>query len=78
MPERVTDLLGQVPASVADQATAFFRDLFGGDFVMGEFARAMRTTYVFSILLVFSGAALALAVSGRVRRRGAALEGTSE
>jgi hypothetical protein len=69
MPDGVTEMLNQVPASVADQVTAFFRDLFSLDFIMGEFVRAMRTTYGFSIILMVIGAALALAVSGRIRKK---------
>jgi hypothetical protein len=69
MPEGASDLLGQVPASVADQVSAFFEDLFSADNIMAEFARAMRTTYLFSIILVAAGALLALAVKGRVKRR---------
>lgn len=62
------DLLAQVPASAADQIVAFFKDFFSVDFVMAEFARAMRTTYLFSIILMVVGAGLALAVSGRIRK----------
>jgi uncharacterized membrane protein YeaQ/YmgE (transglycosylase-associated protein family) len=41
---------------------------------MAEFARAMRTTYLFSIILVFVGAVLVLAVSGSIRRKVPGLE----
>ena len=37
-------------------------------------ARAVRTTYLFSISLVFVGAVLVLGVSGSIRRRKPALE----
>jgi hypothetical protein len=38
------------------------------DFIMGEFAHAMRTTYFFSIILMVVGGLLALAVSARVKK----------
>ncbi len=69
MPSGVQDLLGQVPPSMQQQVTAFFKDLFNVDYIMGEFARGMRTTYLVSIVLMVIGAALALFVSGRVRRK---------
>jgi hypothetical protein len=69
MPDELTSTLGQVPASMADQVAAFFKDLFSMDFMMGEFARAMRTTYVFSIVLMIVGALLALAVRGQIRKK---------
>lgn len=69
MPEGVTDMLAQVPPSVADQAKAYFQDLFSMDFIIGEFARAMRTTYVFSVVLMVAGALLVLGVSGHIKRK---------
>lgn len=69
MPEEIAGMLAQVPDSMAGQVTAFFKDLFSMDFVMGEFARAMRTTYIISIALVLLGALLALAVSGRLKKK---------
>ena len=51
------------------QVTAFFKDLFNMDYIMGEFTHAMRTTYVVSIILMLVGAALALFVSGRSKRK---------
>ncbi len=62
-------MIAQVPASMPDQVIAFFKDLFGLDYIMGEFARAMRTTYLVSIVLMVIGAALALFVSGRIRKK---------
>jgi len=62
MPDDVTGMLSQLPDSVAARVTAFFEDLFNMDFIMGEFARSMRTTYLFSIALMILGALLALAV----------------
>lgn len=53
---------------MADQATAFFKDLFSVDLVMGEFARAMRTTYVLSVILMVIGALLALVVRARLKK----------
>jgi hypothetical protein len=41
---------------------------------MGNFVHAMRTTYLFSIILVLVGAALCLAVSGRIKKKGLAGE----
>ena len=72
MPSGVTDMLKQLPESAATQVTAFFKDLFNVNFLMGEFAHAMRTTYFFSIVLMIVGALLALAVSGRVKKQRAA------
>jgi hypothetical protein len=69
MPDNVTSMLEQVPDSVAAQVVDFFKDLFNMDFIMGEFARAMRTTYVFSIVLVVVGALLALGVRSARRKR---------
>jgi hypothetical protein len=46
----------------------FFRDLFSLDNIMSEFARAMRTTYLFSIVLVLAGAILALLIRGSIKR----------
>jgi len=69
MPDELTSILGQAPVSMADQVAAFFKDLFSMDFIMGEFAHAMRTTYVFSIALMIVGALLALAVRGRIRKK---------
>jgi EmrB/QacA subfamily drug resistance transporter len=69
MPDGFSDMLGQLPASVADQAAAFFKDLFNMDFIMESFAHAMRTTYTVSIILMIIGALLALAVSGKIRKK---------
>jgi len=68
IPKEVADMLAQAPASVADQATAFFKGLFSVDFIMGEFARAMRTTYVLSVVLMVVGALLALSVRARLKK----------
>ncbi len=65
MPEGLTAVLDRLPASVAEQMVGFFKDMLNMDFVMGEFARAMRTTYLFSIALMIIGALLAVAVRGR-------------
>lgn len=69
MPDEIAGLMAQVPPSVADQVTDFFRDLFNIDFLLGEFAHAMRTTYFFSIILMVVGGLLALAVSGRIKKK---------
>ena len=76
----MADLLAQAPPQMADQIGRFFRQLFDMDFLMGEFARAMRTTYVFSIVLMIVGALVALAVAKiepRLRRKAKATEGTT-
>jgi EmrB/QacA subfamily drug resistance transporter len=65
MPQEAADLLARLPDSVANQMTDFFSGLFDPAFIMGEFARAMRTTYLFSIVLMLVGGLVALAVSGR-------------
>ena len=54
--------------------TTFFKDLFSKDFIMGEFAHAMRMTYFFSITLMAVGALLALGVSGRIKKKRAAAQ----
>lgn len=69
MPPGVSDMVAGLPDSVAQQVTAFFKDLFSMDFIMGEFARAMRTTYILSIGLTLIGALLALGVKGAVDRK---------
>lgn len=68
MPEGVQQMLSQVPASMAEQVAAFFRDLFSLEVILGEFVRAMRTTYLVSIVLVLLGAAISLAVKGRAQK----------
>jgi hypothetical protein len=68
MPDSVSGMLSQVPDSVAAQVTGFFKDLFNMDFIMGEFARSMRTTYLFSIALMVVGGLLALVVRGRAKK----------
>jgi EmrB/QacA subfamily drug resistance transporter len=72
MPDSVSGAFSQMPDSVATQVTDFFRDLFSMDFIMGEFAHAMRTTYLFSIILMVVGALCALAVRGQVKKKRAA------
>lgn len=67
MPEGASDLLAQLPAGAADQAADFFRNLFDLDFIMSEFARAMRTTYLFSIALMVLGGLCALALRGHAK-----------
>jgi MFS family permease len=69
MPSSVQDMIAQVPASMQQQVIAFFKDLFNPDYIMGEFAHAMRTTYLASIILMLVGAALALFVSGRIKKK---------
>jgi MFS family permease len=68
MPEGAADILGGLPASAAEHVSVFFRDVFGLDVIMSEFAHAMRTTYLFSIILVSVGAILALLVGGSIKR----------
>jgi hypothetical protein len=63
-------MVAQLPA----EAITFFKELFSADFIMGNFVHAMRTTYLFSIILVLVGAALCLAVSGRIKKKGLAGE----
>jgi EmrB/QacA subfamily drug resistance transporter len=65
MPPQFKEMLSQLPASAADQVTAFFKELFDPQFILGEFARAMRTTYVFSIVLMVLGGLFALALTSR-------------
>jgi len=65
LPKEASDMLAQAPAGVAEQVGAFFRDLF-----TGEFAHAMRTTYLFSIILVFAAAMLVLALRSRAKEQG--------
>ena len=68
MPDGIAQMMEQVPASMAGQVSEFFSNLFSMDFIMGEFAHAMRTTYLFSIILLVVGAALALGIVGRKPR----------
>ncbi len=68
LPSGVTDLLDAMPDSMAEKVVAFFRELLGIDYILGEFARGMRTAYFFSIVLMVAGGLLALAVSGRVKK----------
>ncbi len=69
MPAGSEEFLSQVPASMQQQVVAFFRDLFDMDFIMSAFTHAMRTTYFFSIILMLIGAALALLISNKSRRK---------
>jgi hypothetical protein len=69
MPDSVTSMLSQMPAAVAEQAKALFKDLFNMDSIMSDYVHAMRTTYLFSIILVGVGAILALAVAASKRSR---------
>ena len=68
IPSGVQEMLAQAPASVAEQITMFFSQLFNPEFLMTEFAQAMRTTYIFSIVLMLIGAGLALLIRNRVKR----------
>jgi len=68
IPEKAAELLSQIPASVADKVVAYFQDVFSIDAIMTEFAQAMRTTYLFSVILVLVGAVLCLAVGRRLPR----------
>jgi EmrB/QacA subfamily drug resistance transporter len=70
MPSGFQEMVAQLPA----EAITFFKELFSADFIMGNFVHAMRTTYLFSIILVLVGAALCLAVSGRIKKKGLAGE----
>jgi EmrB/QacA subfamily drug resistance transporter len=69
MPEGAQQMLAQVPAVMQDKVVAFFKDLFNMDYIWTEFTRAMRTTYLVSIILMLVGAGLALFVSGRIRKK---------
>jgi EmrB/QacA subfamily drug resistance transporter len=69
MPSGVSDLLKAMPDSMAEKVVAFFKELFGIDYILGEFARGMRTAYFFSIILMVAGGMLALAVGGRVKKQ---------
>jgi|WetSurMetagenome_2_1015567.scaffolds.fasta_scaffold04914_7 EmrB/QacA subfamily drug resistance transporter len=69
MPDSVTKILDGLPDSFADKAVAFFKELFGIDYIMREFARGMRTAYFFSIILMVAGGLLALGVTGRVKKQ---------
>jgi EmrB/QacA subfamily drug resistance transporter len=70
MPSGFQEMVAQLPA----EAITFFKELFSADFIMGNFVHAMRTTYLFSIILVLVGAALCLAMSGRIKKKGLAGE----
>jgi mannose/fructose/N-acetylgalactosamine-specific phosphotransferase system component IID len=78
MPAEVTSMLDKMPASVADQVKAFFKDVFSMDSIMSDFAHAMRTTYLVSIGLVCVGAGLALVVRNRARSQEVAPEPAGE
>lgn len=69
MPHDVAGIMSQLPASAVEKVAAFFKDLFSPEFIMGEFAHAMRTTYFFSIILMIVGGLLALAVGGRIKKK---------
>jgi hypothetical protein len=78
MPDSVTSALSQMPASVAEQVKTFFKELFNMDAIMSDYVHAMRTTYLFSIILVGVGAILALAVTNRKTKPAAALTAAEE
>lgn len=72
MSQGMSDLMAQAPVQMREQIGEFFRELFSMDFLMGEFAHAMRTTYICSIVLMLVGALVALGVAKlkpRQRRR---------
>ncbi len=75
MPDGAASALSQMPAAEASQVAAFFKGLFDMDFIMGEFARAMRTTYFVSVILMVVGGLLALAVNSRIKKKRAARHG---
>ncbi|MBC7292748.1 MAG: hypothetical protein H5T84_01350, partial [Thermoleophilia bacterium] len=58
IPAGMGNLISQVPA----QAASFFKELLDPRFIMSEFVHAMRTTYLFSIVLMLVGAGLAVFV----------------
>ena len=68
LPPGLKETLAQAPESVAGQVSDFFSRLFNPEFLMSEFARAMQTTYILSIVLTLVGAGLALAIRNHVRR----------
>ncbi len=69
MSDALGSLFPSLPPSSEAQMAAFFKELFSMDFLMGEFARAMRTTYIFSIVLVVIGALVALPIRSQLKRR---------
>ncbi len=69
LPADVQQMLDQAPASVAGQISEFFQHLFDPEFLMREFAHAMQTTYVLSIIITLVGAGLALALRNHVRQK---------
>jgi len=76
LPQEAADMLAGLPPAVAEQVEAFFMGLF-----REEFAHAMRTTYLFSIILVFVGAMLVLVLRSRKKSQEVALvrtEGQSD
>lgn len=58
-PAAVTDMLAQVPAAMVEQVKAFFADLFSRTLMLGEFVKAMQTTFLVSMVVLVCGAALA-------------------
>lgn len=76
-PEAVRSMLAQAPP----EAVAFVTDLFSRDLVMGEFVRAMKTTFFVSMAILLVGALVAQLIQSHVRRpddapAGAAAVGT--
>ncbi|MBU2600784.1 MAG: hypothetical protein KKA32_01240 [Actinobacteria bacterium] len=63
-PEAVRNMLAQAPA----EAVAFVTSLFSRDLVMGEFVRAMKTTFFVSMAILLVGALVAQLIQSHVRR----------
>lgn len=73
--EQILDAVGSSAINMGEMqaggglGAALPENLISMDFIMGEFARSMRTTYLVSIILMVVGAALALATRGRLKKR---------
>ncbi len=63
-PEAVRNMLAQAPA----EAVAFVTSLFSRDLVMGEFVRAMKTTFFASMAVLLVGALVAQLIQSHVRK----------
>lgn len=74
LPPELRDTLSQVRAHALED----FENLFTRELFMGDFVHAMRTTILMAILVLLSGAVLALLIRSHVReaeKTAAAVEG---
>ena len=63
-PAGIKDMMAQVPPQVAD----LVREIFSRDLIMGEFVRAMKTTFLASMIVLVVGSLVALLIRSHVAK----------